>query len=441
MSSGDSNATGSAPASEVFALTDEQIVGLEAGTASEEGSFNSEERRGAERRGEDNRRSLRAEALSYNATFRNAQGTRDDQSDQAKGRPAEEQGRAQAGVPVPQEEGAQTSVSVPQVPGWLAEKMRDPWCGDEAKELWDGKQKAEAENAAYREVFATAEDARALKDIYPGGVAEAKSAAERARALDAIDAAFYRGDAAARTGLAQKMMRDNPAAFREMVEVGLALLRAGQPTAVSQQPTATVRGAEYLAAEAATHKAEEVPPEVVRAYGEFEKAANAELEKSVGGAIARVIEDALPNLRVSGASGREGAHSAAPLRDRLGNAVREEVDAALRSDRALGEQVARVLAGHRFDAATRAQVVRLIDARAQQLVPGAVKRVVGSWTSATLGAHGKHENTERTTRAGSATKESREVARAEKPVPRRESGVRGRRLDYGRMSDEEILGM
>ena len=54
--------------------------------------------------------------------------------------------------------------------------------------------------------------------------------------------------------------------------------------------------------------------------------------------------------------------------------------------RHLGEQVARVLSGRRLDEAARAQVVRLIDARAQQLVPGAVRRVVGSWTAATLGA-------------------------------------------------------
>src|ERR1700690_1967806 len=51
-------------------------------------------------------------------------------------------GSGQAGVTVPQEP-----------PGWLAERMKDPWHGDEAKELWEGKQKAEKEAAAYHEVF------------------------------------------------------------------------------------------------------------------------------------------------------------------------------------------------------------------------------------------------------------------------------------------------
>ncbi len=86
--------------------------------------------------------------------------------------------------------------------------------------------------------------------------------------------------------------------------------------------------------------------------------------------------------------------------------MREDVEAALKSDAQLGEQVARILGARRFDDAARAQVVRVIDARAQQLVPGAVKRVVGSWTTATLGTKGKSRAAEEgcgDSRAGSET--------------------------------------
>ena len=61
--------------------------------------------------------------------------------------------------------------------------MKDPWVGDEARELWEGVKRAQREAAEYREVVGAPEDARALKEIYPGGVAEARSAAERAREL------------------------------------------------------------------------------------------------------------------------------------------------------------------------------------------------------------------------------------------------------------------
>ena len=126
--------------------------------------------------------------------------------------------------------------------------------------------------------------------------------------------------------------------------------------------------------------------------------------------------------------------------------MREEVEAALKSDAQLGEQVAKILAARRFDDATRAQVVRVIEARAQQLVPGAVKRVVGSWTTATLGNGRNTAESSRGTTNRSAKKEPERAvaARNEKAAgARRDAGTssKGRRVDYGRLSDEEILGM
>jgi hypothetical protein len=379
--------------------------------------------------------------------------------------------------------------------------MQDLRHGGEAKEFWDGKQRAEKEAAAYREVFATPEDARALKEIYPGGVSEAKSAAERARTLDEIDAAFYRGDAAARMQLAQRMMAQDPAAFREIVEAGVRLLnvaRDARPVTREEgngsepwfesgaanvevlrdakdasprmtratklevgqldggvKPPLQVEAKSAQALRDSRQAGVPVPQEVVRAYGEFERSANGELEKSVGGAIARAMEQALPNLRTMRARPsqlRASGADAAPLQERLAGAVREEVEAALKSDRQLGEQVARILAGKRFDAGARGQVVRLIDARAQQLVPEAVKRVVGAWTQTTLAAHGKTRNAtgvrveavegsaprveirRRETRTESARKE---MVRAFEEPPTR----RGPRVDYGRFSDEEIVGL
>ncbi|MGB2632386.1 MAG: hypothetical protein WAM58_00490, partial [Candidatus Acidiferrum sp.] len=142
MSSLNSSGTAvSGNASEVFALTDEQIVGIGEDAGGVGG--------GGERAGDD------VEIL------RNANGAPTRMTNSAEEAVVGGDGKsAQAGVPVPLE-----------APGWLAERMRDPWHGDEAKELLQGKQKAEAEIAAYREAIGTAEDARALKEIYPGGVA------------------------------------------------------------------------------------------------------------------------------------------------------------------------------------------------------------------------------------------------------------------------------
>src|SRR4029077_2732376 len=96
-------------------------------------------------------------------------------------------------------------------------------------------------------------------------------------------------------------------------------------------------------------------------YAAFEKAANEELEKSVGGAIEHTIAQALPVaqplLAVRG--GGEAQARVPALHERLSAAIRQDVEAALKGDRQLGEQIAQILSGQGFDGETRAQVVRL----------------------------------------------------------------------------------
>ena len=359
--------------------------------------------------------------------------------------------------PRPETKSAQPPKSASVAPPWLAERMNDPWHGDEARELWDGLQRVEHEAASYRQAFATPEDARALKDLYPGGVAEAKSAAESARQLSEIDGAFFRGDATARLHLAQKMMQQDPAAFREMVAAAVRLLEDSSRSADNKQaasiaptPSANVAGAENTQA----HQ-KQIDPATASAYASFERAANADLEKSVGVTIERTLEKALPNLRRI-APATDGL----PLTQRLASAVRDEVDAALKSDAQLGEQIARVLAGRRFDDPARAQVVRLIDARAQQLVPGAVRRVVGTWTQTTLASRrgqaandsqGREAAVNATPTVANAKDHSPGTAQpADRSDPKmrnardlspRKLAARAARVDYGRLSDEQILDL
>src|SRR5260370_35420278 len=96
--------------------------------------------------------------------------------------------------------------------------MKDPWSGEEARELWNGVQQARQEAAAYRAAFSTPEDARALKELYPGGVSEARGATERARLLEEIDRAYFgeaggcaEQDSGSRRQLAQRRQRDDSA--------------------------------------------------------------------------------------------------------------------------------------------------------------------------------------------------------------------------------------
>ena len=456
---------------EVFALTDEQILGMEPQAEVASGTGMTDEQLL-----EDPGTSVERGAGEGVADGKTATGdlARQEVAEPGKARTEDRRG-AEEGTPR-----AQTGVSVPQAPPqWLAERMRDPRHGDEAKELWEGAVQARQEAAAYREAIATPAEARALKEIYPGGVTEAKSAAERARQLDEFDGAYFGAAgkpvealSAARVQLAQRLMEQDPGAFREMVAAGVRLLEGRGQSAVNREerqdagskPGSLDSGLQNTQTSARDDNRSKdigghtpgtaqtgvsVPPEVANHYVAFEKATNAELEKSVGGAIARAMEQALPNLKSLDRAGRDGAARGIPLQERLGAAVREEVEAALKSDAQLGEQVAKILGARRFDDAARAQVVRVIDARAQQLVPGAVRRVVGSWTTATLGTRGKSRATDegtgyslawRETAAKTAAQSGKSGQRTESSEPRAAGRTANRgRVDYGKLSDEQIL--
>lgn len=355
--------------------------------------------------------------------------------------------------------------------------------------------------------FTTPEDARVLAELYPGGLTQAKTAAERARTLDEIDAAYFGGEgnspeqiSAARAQLAQRLLREDPVAFREMVFEGLRALEAvetpGRARSVADalgRTPATVTNAarttsgnkdaggappilavpnannvqaelaappQHLAAEARTSPAtdhaaratgHELPvtshQSLVSAYGAFEKAANEELERRVGGAIDRALHQALPNLGRGEESANAGARHKVPLQARLGAAIRDEVEKALQGDRQLGEQVAQILSARRFDNETRAQVVRLIGERAQQLVPSAAKRALNDWTQTTLAAHRartRHAdaNTSRVdlspaTGQGSAG----QAVSARAASARSAHAPKSSRVDYRKLSDDQILDL
>jgi len=438
---------------ELFALTDEQILEIESEAQDVEivevapaslpasSSQAQNDRRGASATGN-------AETL-------------DRQSVQTQG--------AQAGVPV-----------LLEPPAWLAETMNDPRRGAEARALWESATRAEKEAASYREVFARPEEARA--------------AAERARVLDDIDRAYFAGDAAQRAQLASMMMREDPAAFREMVFEGLRALetagQAGRARSVADavgatlgspsahgnaaQPGAALREnsgqasavpaaqANYGAQQPSNLQQRQYQAEQqaqLAAYAAFERAANEDLERSVGSAIEQTLTRALPSLS-SGASGASvvGAQyslanaqdKAAPLQARLAAAIRQDVEKALQGDRQLGEQVAQILSGKRLDSETRAQVVRIIGERARLLVPGATKRALNDWTQTTLAAHrGKSTRADtesprrevtpassgpRDLAAGKQKETTRSIRGDDRPASKG-------RVDYRKFSDDQILDL
>jgi hypothetical protein len=421
---------GQSTAHDLFALTDEQILEIEPSeeVASDEWRVTSE-----------NRPQLPDERpASENAISANSRAAASSHNDGVTGGHATT-GNAGATENTRHQSPA-TSHAAAEPPKWLAARMADPQSGGEARELWNGMLQARQEAAAYREVFAKPEEARA--------------AAGRARLLDDIDRAYFAGDAQQRSQLAAMMLREDPAAFREMVFAGLRALedagkqRSREPNATADGPSNEVMQRDSSAADRnvsgpSLGMTENNSGHAVQlaAYAAFERAANQELEQSVGGAIERTLDQALPNANRS---------DGAAMKGRLAATIRQDIEKALQDDRQLGQQVAQILAARRLNDESRAQVVRLIGDRARQLVPGAAKRVLQDWTQTTLAAHRSRTSQNETaagrndlTAASGDARSSRTEAAAGSRVSTRNENRTSKdtRVDYRKLSDEQILNL
>ena len=176
------------PAASAAHLTDEEILGMD--TASQEGGFG---------------RLGRPEGPAS----------------------AGESGGAGEKIPGSEDPGySNTNSGAGTMPAWMQAAANDPKHAGEAQQLWQ-------EHQAFRAAFSSAEEARAMKELLPGGAQEvqalrqiaqevdslrqgAESLREAAQSVDRIDAAIFSGDARAQSEVVAEMARANPAAFRSM---------------------------------------------------------------------------------------------------------------------------------------------------------------------------------------------------------------------------------
>jgi hypothetical protein len=456
--------SGAASAHDLFALTDDQILQIEP-EAQDLETFAAERSDRMDPLRED-LELLASDApnLHANGATPSSNGKRSDDGLTAGARSANETTNI---LPLADSAASGSAAANGEAPQWLTERMNDPQHGADARALWDDVQSARNQASAFREVFAKPEDARV--------------AAERARTLDEFDRAYFgaAGNApeqtsASRTQLATKMLREDPAAFREMVFAGLRALEEAGKTGVHGPNAANAASTPQGQSSSALNTA---PPHIqsaiqagtpaaplatqpptqhatpssqdaqhqqearIAAYASFEKAANEDLERTVGGAISRALQEALPNAGKT--------ENSASLKERLSGAIRQDVEKALQGDRALGEQVARILSGQRLDGAVRAQVVRLIGDRAQHLVPGAARHVLSDWTQTTLATHtnraDRAETLPRRDNAGAdaprATQHTNARTEPRPQTPRDAfTGRNARKIDYRRVTDDDILG-
>jgi hypothetical protein len=281
------------------------------------------------------------------------------------------------------------------------------------------------EAGAYRETFATPEEARA--------------AVAQLGDLKRMDTLFYSRRPEDHAELAREVAKLDPEAFASLARAMNALANDG-----ARRPGETARPTEVQGrlgdstdqvqrpAQDQTQNQNQVQTEnrqrdaasgLTAAQMDFFHSTNAAAVSSVVDAIESQVERLLP----------EGISKSA--RNRVVGEIYRELDTTLRGNRALGQQMREAFRSGGLDEEHQRAIVSLVSGRARQALPAVAKRVLNEWTSTVVSANHERRVRQRT---------------AERRVDIAGSGGAGndgrramtpRELDYSRMSDADILNL
>lgn len=262
---------------------------------------------------------------------------------------------------------------------------------------------------AYRETFATPEEARAATALLAD--------------LDRMDALFFSRRPEDHAELARAVSQLDPAAFASLAQA-MAQHAESSARARNSAPGAVQRDERQQAnPQNPTSPATTAPSGPTQAQTDFFHAANAAAVQGVLDAIESQVERLLP----------EGVSKSA--RNRVVGEIYRELDTTLRSNRQLAQQMREAFRSGALDADHQRAIVSLVTGRARQALPGVAKRVLNEWTSTIVTTN--HD------------RRARQRA-AERRVDISGSGGAGndgrrplgpRDIDYARMSDSDILNL
>ncbi len=256
---------------------------------------------------------------------------------------------------------------------------------------------------AYREVFATP--------------AEAQAATKLLGDLNRMDALFYSQRPEDHAELARSVAQLDPQAFASLARAMSSLATSAAGPAKFPAATAPQRdGVSTKNPEPAT------TPGLSAAQSEFFQATNAAAVQGVMEAIEAQVDRLLP----------EGIAKSA--RNRVAGEIYRELDATLQGNRALGQQMRDAFRSGAQDDAHRRAIVSLVTGRARQALPGVAKRVLNEWTNTIVSA-----NQDRRTRQRNAERRVDISGSSGGNDGRR--AISSRDIDYGRMTDGDILNL
>lgn len=274
----------------------------------------------------------------------------------------------------------------------------------------------------YRASFATPEEARA--------------ATAQLRDLDRLDALFFSRQPEDHAQLAAAIATMDPVAFTSLVQAMSALASSKgfgdraqgiRNTTNLRQIETSVNSRPATDALAAQNPASPLPSfnssSPSAAEAEFFHATNAAAVEGVLGAIEAQVEKLLP----------EGVSKNA--RNRAVGEIYRELDATLRSNRQLSQQLRTAFKSGGLDADHQRAIVSLITGRARQALPAVAKRVLNEWTSTIVAANQDRRARQR------AAEQRVDIAGSSGAGNDGRRPMTPRDINYARMSDADILNL
>jgi hypothetical protein len=273
------------------------------------------------------------------------------------------------------------------------------------KQAWEEAQ-------AFRESFSTPEEAR--------------SATKLLADVERMDALFFSDKSEDHIQLARLMASLDAGSFASLVKAMSEIAsESGRPSVrerdsgLSADSLTQSSGTAVQQASGSSRNA----TAAAEAQREFFVTANAQAVKGVMQAVESQANRILP----------EGVSNAA--RNRMIGEIYRELDASLQSNTEFAKQVKGAFRSGNLDSAHQNALVSLIVGRARQALPGVAKRVVNEWTSTVLAT-----NQDRRTKQRSA--ESRvDIGGTRGGGTEGHRARSSRAIDYGRMSDADILNL
>ena len=283
----------------------------------------------------------------------------------------------------------------------------------------------------FREIFPDAQSAREIQKLFPTAD-DARAAGAQLADLAKLDTLFFSNRPESHAELAAAVYRLNPSAFRSLARMmqaisndsantGEAASRVAAP--LSESTANAPRGnAEPPANSAMQPVTNRGADSVGAAQAAFFHDTNAAAVNGVLDAIHSQVDRLLPDGTTDG------------TRQRMVGEIYREIDAAMRSNHAFGQQLRQAFRAGNWSAENGQAIAGMVVARARQALPGIAKKVINEWTTGIVAQSNARVERQRTA-------ERRVDIAGGAPGGDGRRALSPRDIDYRRLSDGDILNL